>query len=139
MKEYIKVYTPQEYRKALTMLQERGCKWNSGRDFFYKCGRTKTPFHSFFGGPFALVVNEDNKVCVDEIRHCPDPSDRRLEYIRLKKGDKVRLTEKYGEYQSHKDEVFEIVSGPTLVGGTPCVFLDHGGFGAYACDGLARI
>lgn len=138
MKEYIKVYTPHEYREALMKLNERGCTWRGGRKLFYKCGRPTSSFSSFYGGPFALVVHEDGHICVDEIRHCPDPTDRRLEETHLKVGDKVVMTDCYGEYYDHKDEIFEITS-LKMIGLTPCAFLDHGGLGAYACDGLRRI
>ena len=62
----------------------------------------------------------------------------RIEEMHLKKGDKVVLNNKYIESESHKGEVFEVVSFQ-VIGHTPCAFLAPKGLGAYACDGLTKI
>ena len=127
---YIKVYTAKEYRSALKKLHEEGCSWSGGGSLLNK--------RYSFGYPHALVVEADGRVYKDEIRHCPDPSDRRLEETHLKKGDKVVLTDRYMEAEAHKGEVFEVVS-LQMIGQTPCAFLSPSGLGAYACDGLKRV
>lgn len=133
-KEYIKVYTSKEYRDSLNKLQDEGYYWGSGGKLVYKNGRPSIPFKY----PIALVVYEDKFVYIDEIRHCPDPSDRRLEATNLKVGDKVVLNDKYAEYESHKGEVFEITK-LQMFGLIPCAFLSPSGLGLYACDGLKRV
>lgn len=127
---YIKVYTAKEYRDALERLHEEGCTWSDGLSLLNR--------RISFGYPHALVVGPDKRVCKDEIRHCPDPSDRRLEATHLKAGDKVVLTDRYAEAKSHKGEVFEIVE-LKMIGQTPCAFLKPEGLGAYCCDGLKRV
>lgn len=127
---YYKVYTTQEYEAALERLHAEGCSWYGGESLLSK--------KHGFRYPQALVVNEKLEVWCGEIRHCPDPTDRRLEETHLKVGDKVVMTDRYGEYYDHKDEIFEITS-LQMIGLTPCAFLDHGGLGAYACDGLKRL
>lgn len=132
--KYYKVYTSKEYKETLSKLQKEGChRWNGGK-LIYKNGQAFVPF----GNPKAIVVGNDKTVYFDEIRHCPDPSDRRLEETHLNVGDKVVLTDRYYEAQSHKGEVFEIVS-LLMIGQTPCAFLNPMGLGAYACDGLKRV
>ena len=131
---YIKTYTPGEYRSALKELHESGCRWSSNRPLIYRNGRPSVSF----GHAKALVVHDDKSVTVDEIRHCPDPSDRRIEDTHLCVGDKVMLTDAYYEGELYRGEVFEIV-GLTMIGDRPCAFLNPGKFGAYACDGLRRI
>lgn len=126
---YIKVYTNKEYREALERLHGEGCTWSDGSSLLNR--------RISFGYPHALVA-ANGKVWKDEIRHCPDPSDRRLEATHLKKGDKVVLTDRYMEAASHRGEIFEIVS-LQMIGQTPCAFLSPSGLGAYACDGLARV
>jgi hypothetical protein len=131
MERYFKVYTSDEYNRTLRQLHKEGCTWGSGRSL-----RSRT---TGFSHPCALVVHEDNTVWIDEIRHCPDPSDRRLETVHLKMGDKVRLSSDCWEYRNHKDEIFEVVSPPKMIGSSPCVYLDHGNFGAFRCSCLVRI
>ena len=127
---YIKVYSSKEYRDALKKLHDEGCVWG--------CGRSLLSRGSSFGCPHALVVEADGKVYRDEIRHCPNPSDRRLEETHLNIGDKVILTDRYAESEYHKGEIFEIVK-LMMIGQTPCAFLNPSGLGAYACDGLKRV
>ena len=94
---YIKVYNCKEYKDELKKLQEEGYKWGNGHKLIYKNGQPSIPFKY----PKALVVYEDKFVYIDEIRHCPDPSDRRLEATNLKVGDQVMLTDRYVESESH--------------------------------------
>lgn len=125
---FYKVYSAKEYWHVLRELHEDGYQWCSGRSLLSRS--------QGFSHPCALVVS-GNRVYIDEIRHCPDPTDRRLEETNLKKGDKVVLNDRYMESESHKGEVFEIVE-LMMIGQTPCAFLSPSGLGAYACDGLTR-
>jgi len=130
--KYIKVYTSKEYKDSLKKLQDEGYHWGSGRKLVYKNGQPSIPFRY----PKALVIYNDKFVYIDEIRHCPDPSDRRLETTGFRVGDKVMLNDI--ESESHKGEVFEIIK-MQMMGQEPCAFLDHGNLGLYACDGLKRV
>lgn len=47
---------------------------------------------------------------------------------------KVRITDRYPEYERHKDEVFETDGVVRLVGGTECYYLK--GYCCFAKDGL---
>ena len=133
-RRYIKVYTRKEYCNALDNLKKEGCVWCGGGNLIYGNGRPTEAFRH----PHALVVEENGEVWRDEIRHCPDPSDRRLEATHLKPGDRVVLTDRYLEAQHHRGEVFEIVR-LEMIGERPCAFLKPEGLGAYECDGLRRI
>lgn len=53
---------------------------------------------------------------------------------KIKTGDQVKMTKKYIEYESHKNEVFEVTSEPWMCCGTEVVYLK--GFGSFAADGL---
>ena len=130
---YIKVYTSKEYKEALAKLQEEGCHHYNGGKLIRKNGQAVVPFHF----PKAIVIRADKTVWYDEIRHCPDPSDRRIEQFNLNVGDKVILTDRYIEAKEHKNEVFEITQ-LLMIGQTPCAFLNPSGLGAYALDGLKR-
>ena len=132
MKRYYKVYSSREYWATLRKLHEEGYTWGSKTSLLSrKCGG--------FGFPHALVADDERKtVWKDEIRHCPDPSDRRLEATHLAIGDKVVLTDRYMEAANHVGEVFEITK-LLMIGQTQCAFLSPSGLGAYACDGLRRV
>ena len=60
--------------------------------------------------------------------------------MKLKKGDKVILNEKYAEYEDHKGEIYTCMSDPWLTGsGDEIVLLDRDFKGGYSTDGLAKL
>lgn len=56
----------------------------------------------------------------------------------LKKGDKVKMNDKYYVNQKNKDKVFVVRTTPQRVGGTLVIWLEDYN-GCYAVDGLDKI
>lgn len=56
----------------------------------------------------------------------------------LKKGDKVKMNDKYHVSDTNKEKVFTVKTDPQEVCGTLCVWLEDYR-GCYAVDGLTKV
>lgn len=56
----------------------------------------------------------------------------------LKKGDKVKMNDKYYVEEKNKDKVFTVRANPQRIGGTLVVWLEDFS-GCYAVDGLDKV
>lgn len=56
----------------------------------------------------------------------------------FKKGDRVRLNDKYMDARDHVGEVLTVVE-TAVIGGQPCIFTDPSLGGAYAADGFELV
>ena len=56
----------------------------------------------------------------------------------LKKGDKVKMNDKYYVNEKNKEKIFIVRTDIQMVGGTPVVWLEYFS-GCYAADGLTKI